>query len=275
MSLTKKYFYRYFFLTIANLIAAINFNLLAKPINLVSGGSPGLSLVISKIVNISTSDIITIIYIITFVLGILFLDKKSVVGILYASIIYPIFVYLTENITDIILFNYQDIFLITIVASCISGLSNGLIYKNGFASSGMGIIAPILNKYFKVSISVANFLINTLIVIFGGYFFGFNIVLLAIVYLYISNFICNRIILGVSKNKILFIHSNKEDEIISFLKDKYNIMATVFDNNDKNKLIMIVLKNINYLLIKNDLQKIDSDIFFTTSNCYEVDNGTT
>ena len=177
MEIIKKNYMRYLLLTLANLIAALNFNLLAKPINLVSGGSPGLSLVINKIVDISTSDIILIIYVITFILGIVFLDKKRVVGIIYASIIYPAFVYLTEFITDVIMFNYSDVFLITILAATLSGISNGIIYKNGFASSGMGIIAPILNKYFKVSISVANFLINTVIVLAGGYFFGFNIVI--------------------------------------------------------------------------------------------------
>lgn len=270
MSFIKKQLPRYFFLTIANLIAAINFNLFSKPINLVTGGSPGLSLVISNIVDLSTSDIITIIYIITFVLGIVFLDKNSVVGILFASIIYPIFVYLSEDITSIIVFNYSDIFLITILSACISGVSNGLIYKNGFASSGVGIIAPVLHKYFKVSISSANFCINALIVLFGGYLFGFNIILLAIVYLYISNFICNRIILGVSKNKVLFIHSQKYQDIVEFLYQKYGITSTIFDKDDDTKMLMIVLKNSNYLVVKNALEKIDSDIFFTTSNCYEV-----
>ena len=270
MELIKKNYMRYLLLTLANLIAALNFNLLAKPINLVSGGSPGLSLVISKIVDISTSDIILIIYVITFILGVIFLDKKSVIGIIFASVIYPAFVYLTEFITDVIMFNYSDIFLITILAATLSGISNGIIYKQGFASSGIGIIAPILNKYFKVSISAANFGINTIIVLAGGYFFGFNIVLLAICYLYISAFICNRIILGVSENKVLFISSKKEDEIISLLHEKYGITATIFNNKEDNNLIMIVLKNSNYLVLKNDLQKIDKDIFFTTSNCYEV-----
>ena len=266
MKKIKEYLPKYLALTFANFIAAINFNLLAKPINLVSGGTPGLSLVINKITNISTSDIILIVYIITFILGFIFLGKKSIVGIIYASIIYPIFVYLTDDITSVIIFNYNDIFLVTIIAAFMSGIQNGLIYKNGFASSGIGIIAPILNKYFKLSISVANFIINTIIVLIGGYFFGFNIILLAIVYLYISNYICNRIILGVSENKVLFISSNKKDELVNMLKEKYDINATILDNN----LIMAVTKNNYYISLKNNIRLIDKNVFFTTSNCYEV-----
>lgn len=268
MDIIKKNFPRYLMLTFANLIAAINFNLLVKPINLVSGGSPGLSLVISKIVNLSTSQIIVIIYIITFILGFIFLDKKSIIGIIYASIIYPLFVNLTENITSVVMLNYRDIFLIVIIASIVSGISSGIIYKNGFASSGLGIISPIINKYFKVSISSTNFVINTMILLMGGYFFGFNIILYALCYLYISNYICNMIILGVSQNKVILIRSKKCDDIIKYLKNKYNINAIVLDNDDPT--LMVLSSNRYYSFIRNDLINIDKEIFFTTDNCYEV-----
>ena len=268
MDIIKKNLPRYLLLTFANLIAAVSFNLLVKPINLVSGGSPGLALVISKIVDLSTSQIINIIYVITFILGFIFLDKKSVVGIIYASIIYPLFVNLTDNITSIVSLNYHDVFLIVIIASLVSGVSNGLTYKNGFASSGIGIIAPILNKYFKVSISNANFTINTIILLMGGYFFGFNIILYALCYLYISNYICNMIILGVSQNKVILIRSKKNDEIIECLRNKYNISSLIIEGD--NPIIMVLSNNKYYPFIRNDLINIDNEIFFTTDNCYEV-----
>ena len=269
MTLLKKHLPRYFLLTLANLIAAINFNLLAKPINLVSGGSPGLALVVSKIVDISTSDIVTIIYVITFILSIIFLGKDVLIGIIYASIMYPFFVYMTENITNVIIFNYNDVFLITIIAGVLSGITNGIIYKNGFASSGMAVIAPILHKYFKISISVANFIVNFIIISLGGFFFGFNIVLLAVCYIYISSFVCNSIILGISRNKVLIIRSKKYEDIIKLLAQKYHLSATVF-NESNDLLIMVVLKNYYYYNLKNDLLMIDNKVFFTTNDCYEV-----
>ena len=268
MNIIKKNLPRYFLLTFVNLISAISFNLLVKPINLVSGGSPGLSLVISKITNLTTSQIVIIIYIITFILGVIFLDKKSVIGIIYASIIYPLFVNMTDGITNSVILSYNDTFLIVIIASIISGISSGIIYKNGFASSGIGIIAPLLNKYFKVAISEANFVINTMILLLGGYFFGFNIVLYALCYLYISNYICNMIILGVSQNKVILIKSKKIYDVIHCLKEKYNINAIIMESD--NPTAMILTNNRYYSLIRNDLVNIDKEIFFTTDNCYEV-----
>ena len=71
--------------TLAIILAAINFNLLLKPINVVSGGAGGLALVLENIFHISTSNLIAIIYVITVILGIIFLDKKALYSIIYAS----------------------------------------------------------------------------------------------------------------------------------------------------------------------------------------------
>ena len=75
------------------LVSAINFNLLLKPINLVSGGSGGVALIVQKVFNISTSHVIAIVYIITIILSFIFLEKKTVASILLASILYPGFTY--------------------------------------------------------------------------------------------------------------------------------------------------------------------------------------
>ncbi len=257
--------------SISQFLAAINFNLLLKPINIVAGGASGLSLVIANIVPLSTSDLITIIYIFCFLLSVFFLDKKTVLSIVYASILYPVAVRLTENITNLIVLEYHDIFLVCLIAGIISGVSSGLAYKNGYASGGLSCFPPIMHKYFKISISTVNFVLNTVVVLMGGYYYGINMVLYAIILLYISSYISNIIILGISRNKVIFIKSKKNDDIIHLLSNKYHINATILDSNEKkSNTLLVVVSNINYLRIKNDLIKIDHDIFFSTSDCYEV-----
>ena len=97
------------------LVAAINFNLLLKPINLVSGGSGGLALVLQNVINISTSHIIAVIYVITVILSLIFLSKKTAASIILASILYPLCTYLTDDISSAIYLNYDDVFLFAII----------------------------------------------------------------------------------------------------------------------------------------------------------------
>jgi len=271
----KNIFKRYLALTIGLLISAICFNLLLKPINLVAGGTNGLSLIVEHLFEIPASTTISLVYIVMFVLSLILLGKDSFAGLLYASVLYPILVNLTSEITSILVINYNDILLITIFGGTLSGISSGLIYKNGFPSSGIGVIAPILNKYFRLSISAVNFVINTIIVLLGGYYFGIDMILYAIILLYLNSHICNTIILGISNNKALFIRSNEIDKIKSFLYQSHHINATIIKAHggyslEKGELLLVVVSSLKYNYIKKSLKKIDKNIFFVTCNSYEL-----
>ena len=271
----KNIFKRYFSLTIALLISALCFNLLLKPINLVAGGTTGLSIVTEQILGIPSNDLITGVYIITFLLSVLFLGKESLPGLLYATILYPILINLTAGITKIIAINYNDPLLIAIFGGILSGISGGLTYKNDFPSSGLGVIAPIIHKYFKISISAVNFIVNTIIVLLGGYYFGLDMILYAIILLYLNSYISNIIILGVSYHKALFIRSQKLDEISEYLYNVHKLNSTYINahggySNEKGKLLLVVIPTSRYNFIKKNLKNIDQNIFYVTCNSYEL-----
>ena len=210
-----------------------------------------------------------------FFLSLIFLGKDSFVGLLYASLLYPIFVKLTGNISSVIIINYNDPLLIAIFAGILSGTSAGLIYKNSFAASGIGVIAPIIHKYFKLSISSVNFVINTVIVLLGGYYFGIDMILYAIILLYLNSYICNKIILGISSNKALFIRSEEIDKIKEYLYEVHQINSTIIKahggyTGEKGELLLVVIPTMKYNYIKNELSKIDKNIFYVTCNSYEL-----
>lgn len=252
------------------LVSAINFNLLLRPINIVCGGSGGLALVVSKISFIKTSDTIALVYVITVILSMIFLEKKRIASIMLASALYPTFTYLTENIIKVIDLNYNDILLICIVSGIISGITNGIAYRFGYSPGGLGVIAPILNRFFKTSISMVNFIVNAIVVVMGAYYFGFNMVVYAIVLLYVSSYVCNLVILGLSNNKVVVIHSKENDKIMEVLHDKYHTNVVILDDIKDRKTLLAVIKDIDYSSIKLDLRKIDRKVFFTTNNCYEI-----
>ena len=270
MNALKRDWHKILLFTIAIIMAGINFNLLLKPINVVSGGAGGLALVLENIFHISTSHLIAIIYIITVILGIMFLDKRALVSIIYASILYPIVTYLTEDITNVITLNYQDVFLICIASGIISGVTNGIAFRFGYAPGGLSVIAPICNKFFKTSLSTVNFLVNTIVVLMGAYYYGFNMVIYAVLLLYISSYVCNIVILGLSSNKVLFIKSTKNDKIMKLLHEKYSINVVILDNEDKENTLLAVVRNLDYSMVKKDLLCIDKKVFFSTSDCYEL-----
>lgn len=162
---------KYIYLAILLLIAALNFNLILKPLKLVTGGTQGLALLIYSLFKLRPSVSILIINTITLILSYFFLSKTTTYGTIASSIIYPICVKLTDFIP-----NYQFIqnnqILFTIIAGIVCGITGGYIYKIGFSSGGVSTVNLLLNKYLKIKVATANFLVNTCIIIAGCFIFG-------------------------------------------------------------------------------------------------------
>ena len=272
----EKYYkiYRYFILILMLLLSAINFNLLMKPINFVTGGTPGFAILVEHVFDVDSTFVIYLIYFIMFVISYMTLGKKSLLGIFIATIFYPIFVSLTSILPLYIIIEHNDILLIAIFSGIISGITNGVIYRHGFASSGLGILGPIFNKVFHLPIALTNFIVNAFIVLLGGYYFGVEMILYAIIFIALSSIISNRIIVGTSRNKAVFLSSKYLDEINHLLYDKYQIEPIMLDVNDNTKksknMIFILLSNTKYNLIMSEIKSIDKHVFYNVLDAYEV-----
>ena len=136
----------YLLLTLCLFMAALNFNLILKPLELVTGGTQGLALLITNIIKIKPAIVILIINVTTLVISYFCLSKSTTYGTFAASFIYPICVKLTSFIAHIS-FVAHHILLSSIIAGIICGLTGGYIYKLGFSAGGVSTINLIVNKY--------------------------------------------------------------------------------------------------------------------------------
>ena len=188
---------KYMTLLISLFIAALNFNLFLKPLNLVTGGNQGIAIIIKHITKFKPSLIILIINIIALIISYILLKKETTTSLVISSFSYPIFVRITNSLS---LSPITKIPIITaIIAGIICGITGGIIYKMDFTQGGISIINNALHKYFKIKISITNFVVNTSIIIIGSFFFGFIKLLYSLIVVCISNLIINFIL---SKNKL-------------------------------------------------------------------------
>lgn len=188
---------KYMTLLISLFIAALNFNLFLKPLNLVTGGNQGIAIIIKHITKLKPSLIILIINIIALIISYILLKKETTTSLVISSFSYPIFVRITNSLS---LSPITKIPIITaIIAGIICGITGGIIYKMDFTQGGISIINNALHKYFKIKISITNFVVNTSIIIIGSFFFGFIKLLYSLIVVCISNLIINFIL---SKNKL-------------------------------------------------------------------------
>ena len=273
----KSPFSRYIILLFFLFIYAVNYNLFLKPLDIVAGGTNGITLVVQKYFEIDTTVFMYSFYIITFILAIIFLGYREASSALIATLVYPFFVFITKDISNLSIFSQNDIIASSIFAGVLNGLVYGYICKINMSQGGTVLICQILYEKFKISVSQSNLIINTLIVLSGAYLFGINSVLYSIILIFISSKVQDKILLGISNNKIFYIVTDEEDKIRHYLVDKLGKSVTIFDveNNDmeERKTIMISVSNILYRNVLDTVKKLDRKSFIVSCDSYEILGG--
>ena len=262
-------------ISISLLLSAVVYNLFLLPLGLVAGGTGGIATITHYVFGFDPAIMIFLISFACVILSYLYIGKERTNGTLLACIIYPILVKITSPISTIISIDKTDLLVIILFASVLNGISNGLMYKSGYSSGGLPIISQILFEKFKISIAQSSLLINLIIIIIGGKFFGTTNVLYAIVFLYINNIVLDRVLLGISNNKAFYIITTKEVEVKDFIMSYLNHTATIFDvkggfNQNKKKVILTVIPSREYYKATEGIKEIDKDAFFMVTDAYEV-----
>ena len=270
---------RYLFLTIGAFLLAFAFNVFFSPNNLVTGGVSGISIIVNNLFGIPTHIFITISYILLLVLSFIILGKESTKYSIIGSILYPLFVYLTKDIAALIQFDVNNMLLIAVFGATISGIGSGITFKYGFSTGGSDIICQIISKYFKVSIGTSMKIINSIIIISSGFFIGgttyqWEIVLYAIIAIYISTLLTDKVLLGISDSKAFYIITEHETSIKKFLIQELGRGVTVIEGRggytgDVKKIIMCAIPTKKYFLAKEGILAIDKNAIILINDVYQ------
>ena len=165
---------KYLILILCLLISAICFNTLQYPNQIVSGGLPGIAIIINKYINISPSLLIFIMSSILFIISFIFLGKRKTLSSIISTFTYPLFIKLTSNFYKIPINNQL---VIALLIGIITGISIGLIYKIGFNNGGISILVEIISKYTKISIPIISFILNIILILLGYIIIGNNMII--------------------------------------------------------------------------------------------------
>ena len=265
-------------LILALFVLSLVYNLLLLPTGLVAGGVNGIAVITNYVYGIDSSIMILLISLACLLFSFMYLGKERTAGSILATFLYPLFVKITALITQNINLNYEDTFLIIIFAGVIGGLANGFIYKTGFSNGGLPIISQILDKHFKIPVTKSSMVINSIIIVIGSIFFGWSMMMYAIILVFINNLMIDKVLLGISKNKAFYIVTSKEKEIREYIVNKLHHTTTIFNVKGaffekQRKVLLLVIPTRDYYKVTEGIKLIDTGVFFVVEDAYEVKGG--
>ena len=255
-------------------LGAIAFNLLAKPNFIVNGGISGIAIILNKTINLPVDYFMYPITAILLVSCYFLLGKQTFMKIVLGSIIFPISISLTANITKYIVISSHDLLLISVFIGVLYGVANGLVHRHGYSSGGSEIIGKIMAKYLRIPYSRAIAMFDIAVVLAGAYYIGFTRVLYAFVIIFIVKNVFDQVMLGISGKKVFYIMTDKATEVMDFIHNELGYDITLFDADSnitkKNQnVILTIVGTSDYYRLKEGIHEIDPEAFFMIMDEFE------
>lgn len=272
---------RLVFMILGVFFLALNYNLFFVKNELVIGGMSGLAIVFNKLWGWNNQIFIYATSFLLLLVSFWVFGVKKTRPAIIGTILYPVLVSLTAPLSDILAkhFVFDDVIMLAFT-SILYGFASGLVYKVGYNTGGSDIIMKIMCKYLHMPEGRATFISNLVIILFAGFILGVNQIVYAIIILYISSVIVDRMLIGISKSKLFLIQSKEIDQIENVIMNELHLGVTVLQakggySNTKTEVLMCAVPTKDYYMFKEIILAIDKNAFFIINDCYDTEGGTT
>lgn len=259
-------------------LISLAYNVFVAENKIVPGGVGGIAVIINNFFGIDNTITIICLNVILITLSYLLLGVEKTNHSILGTALFPLFIKLTEHANIWLQIDTSKVLLSVLIGGIIYGIGAGFVFKAGYTTGGTDILNQIISKYAKTSIGNSMLMSDGLIVLSSGIFFGIHSLMYSILILYLISYISDRIILGVSDNKMFYIITKEKHKVKEYIIEELKHGATIFKGKGgykkyKGDVLMTVLPTREYYKFRNGIKSIDKDAFFIVTDAYEVFGG--
>jgi uncharacterized membrane-anchored protein YitT (DUF2179 family) len=273
---SKKWLIDYTLIVVGSFILAAGFVLFITPYKIVPGGVYGISIVLHYVLGTPVGLMALAFDIPLTIIGIKILGPrfgiKTVVGFVLTA-------FFNDGLTY--LYGYEplvhgDALLSSIFGGLFLGAGLGLIFKSKATSGGSDIIAMIISKYTGMQVGQMMIMVDSVIVLLGLIVFkDWKIPLYSLIVIFITGKVLDTILEGLNYDKVLFIISDKFEEISDKIIHDLNRGGTfiagkgMYNQKDK-QIIFTVVNRREVAVLQEYIHRIDTHAFVTVLNSNEI-----
>ena len=269
-----KRFTNILFVVLGNFIYALSVKFFLLPVGLITGGTNGIALVLQHYWDVPISLFVLIFNIAMLCIGWLVMGRAFAMTTVASSFLYPMFLELLDRGLGNVMLT-DDLLLCTIFFGLGVGLGLGLVIRSGASTGGMDIPPLILEKKFRIPVSVGMYCFDFMILVPQMFFRPVENVLYGIILVFIYTIVLDKmLILGKSKTELKIVSSKYEEICAAILRDVDRGVTLMSAQGGytgcRTKLVFSVVSNRELIKVEKLVHEIDPECFMVVSRVSEV-----
>lgn len=269
----KKYALEYIYIIIGAFLMAVSTALFLLPNQLSTGGISGISTILYYLCNYPVGLTMLLINVPLFVIAMVKVNKRLFLKSILGTVLLSVFIDLLENLSPIT----NDRFLACIYGGIIMGIGTAIILKAGASTGGTDLLSYVIRAYNnKFKSSRVIIIADTIIIFFNIIFFReIEIGLYSVIAIYLMGKMIDIIFEGIYFTKIMFIISEKYEEIskeigILVKRGSTGIYSKGMYSGKQNVMLFCVASRKEVAEIKQIIKQIDKNAFIVTTDAIET-----
>lgn len=269
----KKYALEYIYIIIGAFLMAVSTALFLLPNQLSTGGISGISTILYYLCNYPVGLTMLLMNVPLFVIAMVKVNKRLFFKSILGTVLLSVFIDLLENLSPIT----NDRFLACIYGGIIMGIGTAIILKAGASTGGTDLLSYVIRAYNnKFKSSRVIIIADTIIIFFNIIFFReIEIGLYSVIAIYLMGKMIDIIFEGIYFTKIMFIISEKYEEIskeigILVKRGSTGIYSKGMYSGKQNVMLFCVASRKEVAEIKQIIKQIDKNAFIVTTDAIET-----
>lgn len=257
-----------------NALYAFALKLFILPADLMTGGTTGIALVIQHFTGFSISVFVLIFNVLMLITGWILLGKKFALTTIVSTFAYPIWLELFNRLlgdTQVT----SDPMLCTIFAGLGIGIGLGIVIRSGASTGGMDIPPLVLNKYFKIPVSVGLYFFDICILGAQMLYNEPEHILYGMLLVMVYSMVLDKFLLiGTTRTEVKVVSSQPEKIKEAILSDLDRGVTLLYGEGGylerETQVILSVISNRELPKVEQLIHSIDPESFMIVSRVSEV-----
>lgn len=259
---------------LGNVFYAFVIRLFLLPGNLMTGGTTGIGLVVKHFTGTSISGFVLVFNIVMLIVGWTLLGKKFALTTVISSFTYPIALEAANHIFGDLVIT-TDPMLNTIFAGLGIGIGLGIVIRTGASTGGMDIPPLVLNKYFRIPVSVSLNVFDMLILVLQIVYNPPERVLYGVLLVMIYTTVLDKVLMmGNTKTEVKVISSQVEEIRQVILAQVDRGVTMLYGEGgyrqEQTQIVLSIVSNRELPRVEKLIRHIDPEAFMIVSRVTEV-----